>query len=228
MMSSSSVTDSPEALLGRIVYQVEKVIVGKRDVIEKLLVALLAGGHVLLEDVPGVGKTMLVRALARTIDCGFTRIQCTPDLLPSDLTGVSIYNQRTAEFEFRPGPLLAPIVLADELNRTSPRTQAALLEAMEEKRVTVDQIQKTVAEHFGLKQADLISERRARAVARPRQAAMWLAKQITTRSLPDIGRRFGGRDHTTVLHAVRRIEELKQGDPQLARDLDVLLRKLRS
>ncbi len=138
MMSSSSVTDSPEALLGRIVYQVEKVIVGKRDVIEKLLVALLAGGHVLLEDVPGVGKTMLVRALARTIDCGFTRIQCTPDLLPSDLTGVSIYNQRTAEFEFRPGPLLAPIVLADELNRTSPRTQAALLEAMEEKRVTVD------------------------------------------------------------------------------------------
>lgn len=100
--------------------------------------------------------------------------------------------------------------------------------ACNEKRVTVDQIQKIVAEHFGLKQADLISERRARAVARPRQAAMWLAKQITTRSLPDIGRRFGGRDHTTVLHAVRRIEELKQGDAQLARDLDVLLRKLRS
>jgi chromosomal replication initiator protein len=99
--------------------------------------------------------------------------------------------------------------------------------ACNEKRVTVDQIQKTVAEHYGLKQADLISERRARAVARPRQAAMWLAKQITTRSLPDIGRRFGGRDHTTVLHAVRRIEELKQGDAQLARDLDVLLRKLR-
>ncbi|MDD3838449.1 MAG: chromosomal replication initiator protein DnaA [Phenylobacterium sp.] len=99
--------------------------------------------------------------------------------------------------------------------------------ACNEKRVTVDQIQKVVAEHFGLKQADLISERRARAVARPRQAAMWLAKQITTRSLPDIGRRFGGRDHTTVLHAVRRIEELKQADAQLARDLDVLLRKLR-
>lgn len=138
MTSSSSVTDSPQAHLERIVYQVEKVMVGKRDVIEKLLVALLAGGHVLLEDVPGVGKTMLVRTLARTIDCGFKRIQCTSDLLPSDLTGVSIYNQRTGEFEFRPGPLLAPIVLTDELNRTSPRTQAALLEAMEEKRVTVD------------------------------------------------------------------------------------------
>jgi chromosomal replication initiator protein len=96
-----------------------------------------------------------------------------------------------------------------------------------ERRVTVDQIQKAVAEHYGLKQADLISERRARAVARPRQAAMWLAKQITTRSLPDIGRRFGGRDHTTVLHAVRRIEALKVDDPVLARDLDVLLRKLR-
>ncbi|NEN83169.1 AAA family ATPase [Paenibacillus elgii] len=130
--------DAPQAVLERIVYQVEKVIVGKRDVIEKLLVALLCGGHVLLEDVPGVGKTMLVRALARTIDGSFKRIQCTPDLLPSDLTGVSVYNQRSGEFEFRPGPLLAHIVLADELNRASPRTQAAMLEAMEEKRVTVD------------------------------------------------------------------------------------------
>jgi chromosomal replication initiator protein len=93
--------------------------------------------------------------------------------------------------------------------------------------VTVDQIQKCVADHYGLQQADLLSERRARAVARPRQAAMWIAKQITTRSLPDIGRRFGGRDHTTVLHAVRRIEALKVDDATLARDLDVLLRKLR-
>ena len=100
--------------------------------------------------------------------------------------------------------------------------------ACSEKRVTVDQIQKAVAEHYGLKQADIISERRARVVARPRQAAMWIAKQITTRSLPDIGRRFGGRDHTTVLHAVRRIEALKQDDPVLARDLDSIIRKLRS
>ena len=96
-----------------------------------------------------------------------------------------------------------------------------------EKRITVDEIQKVVSEHFGLKQADLISPGRARALARPRQAAMWLAKQLTTRSLPDIGRRFGGRDHTTVLHAVRRIDELRAGDPQLARDLEVLGRRLR-
>lgn len=99
--------------------------------------------------------------------------------------------------------------------------------SVNERKVTVDMIQKTVAEHYALKQADLISERRARAVARPRQVAMWLAKQITTRSLPDIGRRFGGRDHTTVLHAVRRIESLKAEDPAIARDVDVLLRKLR-
>ncbi|MCZ8523085.1 MULTISPECIES: AAA family ATPase [Paenibacillus] len=130
--------DSPQALLEKIVYQVEKVIVGKRDAVEKLMTALLCGGHVLLEDVPGVGKTMLVRALARAMDGSFKRIQCTPDLLPSDLTGVSVYNQRTSDFEFRPGPLFANIVLADELNRTSPRTQAALLEAMEERRITVD------------------------------------------------------------------------------------------
>jgi chromosomal replication initiator protein len=96
-----------------------------------------------------------------------------------------------------------------------------------ERRITVDEIQKACAEHFGLRQADLISERRNRAIARPRQAAMWLAKQLTTRSLPDIGRRFGGRDHTTVLHAVRRIEQLRAEDPQLARDLEVLARKLR-
>ena len=97
-----------------------------------------------------------------------------------------------------------------------------------ERRITVDDIQKATAEHYRLKQSDLLSERRTRALARPRQAAMWLTKQLTTRSLPDIGRRFGGRDHTTVLHAVRRIEELRPGDPQLAQDLEILLRKLRA
>jgi MoxR-like ATPase len=134
----SSLFDPPHEVLHKVIYQMEKVIIGKRVVLEKLLIALLCGGHVLLEDVPGVGKTMLVRTLAKTIDCSFKRIQCTPDLLPSDLTGSSMYNQQTARFEFRAGPLMANLILADELNRTTPRTQAALLEAMEEKCVTVD------------------------------------------------------------------------------------------
>ncbi|WP_124726493.1 AAA family ATPase [Staphylospora marina] len=121
-----------------LIENIEKVMVGKRPVIELCIAALLAGGHVLLEDVPGVGKTMLVKALSRSLGCKFSRIQFTPDLLPSDVTGVSIFNQKTLEFEFRPGPLMAHVVLADEINRTSPKTQAALLEAMEEGAVTVD------------------------------------------------------------------------------------------
>lgn len=117
---------------------VAKVIVGKEDVIRLVLVALLAGGHCLIEDVPGVGKTMLVRAVARTLGCEFRRIQFTPDLLPSDVTGVSIYNQKTQEFEFRPGPVFGQVLLADEINRTSPKTQSALLEALEEQSVSAD------------------------------------------------------------------------------------------
>ncbi|GEL76677.1 AAA family ATPase [Tenuibacillus multivorans] len=116
----------------------EKVMVGNREAIELSLLALLAEGHVLLEDVPGVGKTMLVRALAKSFDLEFKRIQFTPDLLPSDVTGVSIYNQKEMNFEFRPGPILGNIVLADEINRTSPKTQSALLESMEERNITVD------------------------------------------------------------------------------------------
>jgi MoxR-like ATPase len=136
--SNSLPFDEPLLQLERIVANIEKVMVGKRRPVELVLTSLLCGGHVLLEDVPGVGKTMLVKALARTVDAGFKRIQFTPDLLPSDVTGVSIYNRGLQEFQFRPGPLFTNIVLADELNRTSPKTQAALLEAMEERHVTVD------------------------------------------------------------------------------------------
>ncbi len=124
--------------LNRITVNMEKVMVGKRREIQYALVALLCQGHVLIEDVPGVGKTTLVRSLARSLGCEFRRIQFTPDLLPSDVTGVSVYNQKTGEFDFRPGPILSQIVLADEINRTSPKTQAALLESMEENQVTVD------------------------------------------------------------------------------------------
>lgn len=131
----------PETLhpqLARVIAQVERVVIGKRAAVETVLVAVLGGGHVLVEDVPGVGKTVLVRALAKALGCSFARIQFTPDLLPSDVTGVSVYDPREGRFSFRPGPVMANIVLANEINRTSPRTQAALLEAMEEGSVTVD------------------------------------------------------------------------------------------
>lgn len=122
----------------KIIGNVEQVIVGKRQQIILSLVAWFSEGHILLEDVPGVAKTMLARALAASVGCSFKRIQCTPDLLPTDVTGVSVFNQKTIEFEFRAGPIFAQIVLADEINRATPRTQAALLEAMAESRVTVD------------------------------------------------------------------------------------------
>jgi MoxR-like ATPase len=122
----------------QIIGNIEKVIIGKRETIELAVVGLLCQGHLLIEDVPGVGKTMLARSLARSLGCAFSRIQFTPDMLPSDVTGVSIFNQVSREFEFRPGPIMAQIVLADEINRATPKTQAALLEAMEERQVTVD------------------------------------------------------------------------------------------
>ncbi|WP_349409280.1 MoxR family ATPase [Pseudalkalibacillus sp. SCS-8] len=134
--------------LEKIIENVEKVMVGKREATELSVVALLTGGHILLEDVPGVGKTMMVRSIAQSVGAKFNRIQFTPDLLPSDLTGVSIYNQKTMEFEFRPGPLMGNIVLADEINRTSPKTQSALLEAMEENSITVDGITHQLPEPF--------------------------------------------------------------------------------
>ena len=122
----------------RLVNSLEKVIVGKRQSLELVVIGLLCQGHILIEDVPGVGKTMLARSLAKSLDCVFNRIQFTPDMLPSDVTGVSIYNQQKNEFEFRPGPIIGQVILADEINRATPKTQAALLEAMEERQVTVD------------------------------------------------------------------------------------------
>lgn len=130
--------DKNKQSLENILTNIKEVIIGKDQTIILSLTALLAKGHVLLEDIPGVGKTMLVRALAKSLNCSFSRIQFTPDLLPSDVTGVSIYHPRTQEFEYKPGPIVGDIVLADEINRTSPKTQSALLEAMEESSVTVD------------------------------------------------------------------------------------------
>jgi len=126
------------AVLLEILDNVEKVVVGKRAEVELALISLMCEGHALVEDVPGVGKTMLAKSLSRSLGCRFKRIQFTPDLLPSDVTGVSIFNQKSGEFEFRPGPVIAQIVLADEINRATPKTQASLLEAMEERQITVD------------------------------------------------------------------------------------------
>ncbi len=122
-----------------VINNVEKVIIGKRREVELAFVAMLCQGHILIEDVPGVGKTMLARSLAKSVGCTFRRIQFTPDLLPSDITGVSVFNPKTRDFEFRPGPIMAQIVLTDEINRATPKTQSALLEAMEEHQVTVDE-----------------------------------------------------------------------------------------
>ena len=130
--------EAAQAKAKAIVDNVEQVIVGKRDKVELAVIALISQGHMLLEDIPGVGKTMLARSLAKSLDCSFKRIQFTPDMLPSDIIGVSIYNQKTGNFEFRPGPVMAQIVLADEINRGTPKLQSALLECMEERQITID------------------------------------------------------------------------------------------
>ena len=140
--------DSIQTFARQVSNNVERVIVGKRDVIELLLVALLCDGHVLLEDVPGVGKTMLARALATSLGVSFKRLQCTPDLLPNDVTGVSIFNQQSRQFEFLQGPAFAHVLLADEINRATPRTQSSLLEAMGERQVTVDGVTRPLPRPF--------------------------------------------------------------------------------
>jgi MoxR-like ATPase len=126
------------ALAQRITDNVENVIVGKHEAVQLTTISLLCEGHVLIEDVPGTGKTMLAKSVSRSLGCSFRRLQFTPDMLPSDVTGVSVFNQKTREFEFRPGPVMAQIVLTDEINRATPKTQSALLEAMEERQITVD------------------------------------------------------------------------------------------
>lgn len=136
------------SVIRRLIAEIETVIVGKRGVVEEALIALLAQGHLLIEDVPGTGKTMLARSIARSIDGSFRRIQFTPDLLPADITGTSIYSQKTAEFEFRPGPVFANVVLADEINRATPKTQSSLLEAMEEFQVSVDGVSRPLPRPF--------------------------------------------------------------------------------
>ena len=140
--------DELQAFATAVMDNVDRVIVGKRDVIELVMVTLLCEGHVLIEDVPGVGKTMLARSVAISLGCTFKRLQCTPDLLPNDITGVSVYNQKTGEFEFRPGPAFVNILLADEINRATPRTQSALLESMGEYQITVDGVTRPLPRPF--------------------------------------------------------------------------------
>ena len=154
MTSETNRRDASEAATAiretaeRVKANIKRVIVGKDDVIDLVLVALLSDGHILIEDVPGLGKTMLAKSISRSIGCEFRRIQFTPDVMPSDISGINFYNQRSGQFEFRPGPIIANVVLADEINRATPRTQSALLEAMEERQLTVEGVTQALPRPF--------------------------------------------------------------------------------
>ncbi len=187
---------------------VAQVIVGKDDVVELLLVALFCEGHVLLEDVPGIGKTTLAKTLARSLGCSFQRIQFTPDLLPSDITGVSVFNQKTNEFEYRPGPIVAQIVLTDEINRAGPRTQSALLEAMEERQVTVDgQTYPLPAPFFVLATQNPIEL----------EGTFPLPEAQIDRFLMRVGLGYPGREEERqILHRFRAVNPLNRADPVVA------------
>ena len=190
-----------------------RVLVGKEDVIDLALVALLCEGHVLLEDVPGLGKTMLAKTIARSLGCTFRRIQCTPDLLPADITGLSFFNQRTQSFEFRPGPVFAQVVLADEINRATPRTQAALLECMEERQVTAEGETRLLPRPFlVIATQNPIELRRhlppARGAARPLHARAWRLGYPSLEEERAIVRRFRADNPLEELRAVAGGDEL--------------------
>ena len=213
---------SSSQLLRQLLATVEQVLVGKRAEVELAVIGLAAQGHLLIEDVPGVGKTMLAKSLARATGCTFKRIQFTPDLLPSDVTGVSVYNQRTSEFEFRPGPIIAHVVLADEINRATPKTQSALLEAMEERQVTVEGVTRPLPSPFMVlatqnpieyegtfplpeAQLDRFLLRIHLGYPEPAQEAAVLERQILRHPIEDLQPITNARELERLQHAVRAV-----------------------
>src|SRR5438270_5700569 len=229
-MSADGALSHNTQLLRKLLTTVEQVLVGKRAEVELAVIGLAAQGHLLIEDVPGVGKTMLAKSLARASGCTFKRIQFTPDLLPSDVTGVSIYNQRSGEFEFRAGPIVAHVVLADEINRATPKTQPALLEAMEEQQVTVEGITRPLPSPFIVlatqnpieyegtfplpeAQLDRFLLRIHLGYPEPSQEVSVLQRQMVRHPIDDLGPVTSATDLKQLLHSVRSIHV----DPQIQR-----------